>query len=241
MNVPCCKLRRVFFSSEPMDPWAIRCRVIRSRCTICPSLPPPARQKYRECGSSAPRTFPWKEKEDLQFYNGYGGFSADGREYVIETAAPARTTPAPWVNVIGYPEFGFMVSEAGSQCTWALNSGENRLTPWSNDPVRDPTGEALYLRDEETGEVWTPTPFPCRRRPTLPRHPRRGLHHFRAQLARPPPASDAFCQPGRPGQNYPPEGGKYPGLPSPDHRHAVCRVGVGHHPCRQHGLYHPGV
>ncbi len=53
-----------------------------------------------------------------------------------------------------------MVSEAGSQCTWALNSGENRLTPWSNDPVRDPTGEALYLRDEETGEVWTPTPLP---------------------------------------------------------------------------------
>ncbi|MHC1771303.1 MAG: hypothetical protein AB9907_06105 [Flexilinea sp.] len=55
-----------------------------------------------------------------------------------------------------------MVSEAGSQCTWALNSGENRLTPWSNDPVIDPTGEALYLRDEETGEVWTPTPLPCR-------------------------------------------------------------------------------
>jgi len=55
-----------------------------------------------------------------------------------------------------------MVSESGSQCTWALNSGENRLTPWSNDPVRDPSGEALYLRDEETGEVWSPTPLPAR-------------------------------------------------------------------------------
>ena len=96
----------------------------------------------------------------LQFYNGYGGFSADGREYIIDLP-PGKTTPAPWVNVIGYPQFGFMVSEAGSQCTWAVNSGENRLTPWSNDPVRDPTGEALYLRDEETGEVWTPTPFPA--------------------------------------------------------------------------------
>ena len=95
----------------------------------------------------------------LQFYNGFGGFSADGREYIIEVP-PGKTTPAPWVNVIGYPQFGFIVSEAGSQCTWAVNSGENRLTPWSNDPVRDPSGEALYLRDEETGEVWTPTPFP---------------------------------------------------------------------------------
>jgi cyclic beta-1,2-glucan synthetase len=97
---------------------------------------------------------------DLQFYNGYGGFRPDGREYVIELP-PGKTTPAPWVNVIGYPGFGFMVSESGSQTTWALNSGENRLTPWSNDPVRDPTGEALYLRDEETGEIWTPTPLPA--------------------------------------------------------------------------------
>lgn len=99
------------------------------------------------------------EDEQLQFFNGYGGFSQNGREYVIRLE-PGRPTPAPWVNVIGYPAFGFMVTEAGSQCTWSVNSGENRLTPWSNDPVRDPSGEALYLRDEETGEVWTPTPLP---------------------------------------------------------------------------------
>ncbi len=115
-------------------------------------------------------TFPLEEMSGLRNYNGYGGFSADGCEYVIDWNAaaqnreglpPARTTPAPWVNVIGYPDFGFLVSEAGSQCTWASNSSENRLTPWSNDPVSDPTGEALYLRDEETGEVWTPTPLPA--------------------------------------------------------------------------------
>ncbi len=124
-----------------------------------------------------PQTYPLKELQNLQFFNGYGGFSADGREYVIDWNSQKRspdapvvfgeeitnkkTTPAPWVNVIGYPGFGFMVSESGSQSTWALNSGENRLTPWSNDPVIDPTGEALYLRDEETGEVWTPTPLPA--------------------------------------------------------------------------------
>ena len=107
-----------------------------------------------------PQTFPLDKKNNLKFFNGYGGFSADGREYIIELP-PGMTTPAPWANVIGYPEFGFIVTEAGSQCTWSLNSGENRLTPWSNDPVRDPTGEALYLRDEETGEVWTPTPLPA--------------------------------------------------------------------------------
>ncbi|MBE0687163.1 MAG: hypothetical protein IH585_14325 [Anaerolineaceae bacterium] len=99
-------------------------------------------------------------KESLQFFNGYGGFSKDGREYVIELPA-GEFTPAPWVNVIGYQNFGFMVSETGSQSTWAENSGENRLTPWSNDPVCDPSGEVLYLRDEETGAVWTPTPLPA--------------------------------------------------------------------------------
>ncbi|HZW04658.1 MAG TPA: protein ndvB, partial [Anaerolineaceae bacterium] len=101
----------------------------------------------------------------LQFFNGYGGFSPDGQEYVIELP-PGTHTPLPWTNVIGYPEFGFLVTEAGSSTTWALNSGENRLTPWSNDPVTDPTGEALYLRDEETGRVWTPTPGPAGSRST---------------------------------------------------------------------------
>ena len=124
-----------------------------------PELTPTRQAEVTANAALTPQSLPLEEKGDLKFYNGYGGFSADGREYVIELP-PGRTTPAPWVNVIGYSGFGFMVSEAGSQCTWALNSGENRLTPWSNDPVRDPTGEALYLRDEETGEVWTPTPLP---------------------------------------------------------------------------------
>jgi cyclic beta-1,2-glucan synthetase len=119
----------------------------------------PSRQK--EDAAYLPPTPFFEEKNDLKFHNGTGGFRSDGREYIIELPA-GKTTPAPWVNVIGYPGFGFMVSEAGSQCTWALNSGENRLTPWSNDPVRDPTGEALYLRDEETGAVWTATPLPAR-------------------------------------------------------------------------------
>lgn len=96
----------------------------------------------------------------LLFDNGFGGFSPDGREYIIYLDGEHHP-PAPWVNVIANPEFGFLVSESGSATTWALNSGENRLTPWYNDPVIDPSGEVLYLRDEETTDVWTPTPRPA--------------------------------------------------------------------------------
>ncbi|WP_159593815.1 GH36-type glycosyl hydrolase domain-containing protein, partial [Chelativorans xinjiangense] len=96
----------------------------------------------------------------LLFDNGYGGFTEDGREYVIHLR-PEETTPAPWCNVLANDVFGTVVTEAGGGFTWAVNSGENRLTPWTNDPVADPAGEALYLRDEETAEVWTPTPRPA--------------------------------------------------------------------------------
>jgi len=98
--------------------------------------------------------------EELQQHNGYGGFTRDGREFVIDLQ-PGRPTPAPWSNVIANENFGFIVSESGSSYTWSQNSRENRLTPWSNDPVEDPAGEALYLRDETTGTVWSPLPQPA--------------------------------------------------------------------------------
>jgi len=91
--------------------------------------------------------------------NGIGGFSRDAREYVIATD-PARRTPQPWINVIANPAFGCVVSESGSGYTWFENAHEYRLTPWSNDPVCDPNTEAFYIRDEETGHYWSPTPLP---------------------------------------------------------------------------------
>ncbi|MCL5999347.1 MAG: hypothetical protein M1546_25280 [Chloroflexi bacterium] len=106
-----------------------------------------------------PPTAPIERPAGLRFDNSLGGFDADGHEYVMHLA-PGESTPAPWTNVIANPEFGFLVTETGSSCTWSINSGENRLTPWNNDPVRDETGEAIYLRDEENGEVWSPTPLP---------------------------------------------------------------------------------
>ncbi len=99
---------------------------------------------------------------DLSFFNGLGGFSNGGREYVT-ILGEGQSTPAPWINVIANDKlFGFQVSETGSGFTWSANSRENRLTPWSNDAVSDPAGEVIYLRDEASGEVWTPTPLPIR-------------------------------------------------------------------------------
>ncbi|MCR4308755.1 MAG: cyclic beta 1-2 glucan synthetase [Deltaproteobacteria bacterium] len=102
---------------------------------------------------------------DLIFFNGLGGFTPDGREYVI-TTAHGQETPAPWVNVLANPTFGSIISESGQACTWSENAHEFRLTPWNNDPVSDSGGEAFYIRDEESGTFWSPTSLPCRGRQT---------------------------------------------------------------------------
>jgi cellobiose phosphorylase len=109
-------------------------------------------------------------RHDLIFFNGLGGFTPDGREYVV-TTAPRQSTPAPWVNVLSNPRFGTVISENGLACTWSENAHEFRLTPWHNDPVSDSSGEAFYLRDEESGHFWSPTPLPSRgAKPYVTRH-----------------------------------------------------------------------
>jgi len=102
-------------------------------------------------------------EEELIFFNELGGFGQDGREYVIRLR-DGKCTPMPWCNVISNSQFGFLVTESGGGYTWCKNSRQNKLTPWSNDPVIDPPGEVIYLRDEDTGEVWTITPSPVRER-----------------------------------------------------------------------------
>ena len=106
----------------------------------------------------------------LAFYNGLGGFTSDGREYVIRLM-PGISTPAPWINVLANPTFGSVVTESGGGYTWFENAHTFRLTPWHNDPVCDPCGEAYYIRDEETGQFWSPTPQPAAgRTPYVCRH-----------------------------------------------------------------------
>jgi len=121
-----------------------------------PELLEPLAKKRASREPSAPLPF-----LELPYFNGLGGFTGDGREYAIYLG-PDTHTPAPWVNVIANPTFGTLVSETGSGFTWYGNSQRNRLTQWSNDPVMDPPSEALYIRDEDAGEYWTPTPAPIR-------------------------------------------------------------------------------
>ena len=119
------------------------------------ALPPPRRVPP----AAVPQ--PVAVPPNLEYFNGLGGFAADGREYVTILGA-GRSLPAPWINVIANPSFGFQVAAEGGGYTWSLSSRENQLTPWSNDPVTDRPGEVIYLRDEESGELWGPTALPIR-------------------------------------------------------------------------------
>jgi len=120
-------------------------------------LPPTLRPTQTAEPEQTPTPLP---PRNLIFENGPGGFTPDGREYVI-ALEPGQTTPAPWCNVIASPHIGTVVSESGGMYTWAGNAHEFRITPWYNDPVSDSSGEAFYLRDEETGRFWSLMPLPA--------------------------------------------------------------------------------
>ncbi|MDB5839118.1 MAG: glycosyl transferase [Herminiimonas sp.] len=126
---------------------------------LSPSLSRRPPERGYKAAPAAPQTLPMPR--NLEFFNGLGGFDKDGREYVTVLNA-GNTTPAPWINVIANPGFGFQVSAEGSGYTWAENSRENQLTPWSNDPVQDPIAEAIYVRDEVSGDLWSATAQPIR-------------------------------------------------------------------------------
>jgi cyclic beta-1,2-glucan synthetase len=120
----------------------------------------PAQFQPRSPSQTYPESAP--EPPKLSFFNGLGGFAHAGREYVV-MLGEGQWSPAPWSNVVANNnDFGFLITETGAGFTWALNSHENRLTTWSNDTVSDPPSEVIYLRDEDSGATWTPTPLPIR-------------------------------------------------------------------------------
>jgi cyclic beta-1,2-glucan synthetase len=121
-------------------------------------MPPPQALRVNRRAEHVSQPLPFLE---LPYFNGFGGFTGDGREYAIYLG-PNAVTPLPWVNVMANPVFGALVSESGSGSCWYGNSQSNRLTPWNNDPVSDPSSEAIYIRDEDTGIFWSPTPLPIR-------------------------------------------------------------------------------
>jgi cyclic beta-1,2-glucan synthetase len=121
----------------------------------------PRRREARPAVAERPEPEALPERPRREFDNDLGGFVDEGREYSI-VLDEGHWTPAPWINVIANERIGFQVSESGSGYTWALNSRENQLTPWSNDPVSDPPGEVIYVRDDESGRLWGPTLLPIR-------------------------------------------------------------------------------
>src|SRR5438874_11575678 len=122
--------------------------------TVKPRLLLPGRQFREE--PSAPLAF-----MELKYFNGLGGFTQDGKEFVIYLG-PGRQTPLPWINIMANPKFGAFVSESGAEFVWGRNSQNDRLTPWFNDPISDPPGTAIYIRDDDIGVVWSPTSQPIR-------------------------------------------------------------------------------
>jgi cellobiose phosphorylase len=119
---------------------------------------PPRLVPGKRLGEEPSAPLPFME---LPYFNGLGGFTEDGREYAIYLG-PGTVTPAPWCNVMANENFGALVSESGPGFCWCGNSQMNRITPWSNDPVSDPANDAIYIRDDETGTFWSPTPLPIR-------------------------------------------------------------------------------
>lgn len=126
------------------------------RATRRTALPEPLSFTER---SGPRRSTPPPARPELLFDNGLGGFTPDGREYRIRVDRERRT-PQPWSNVLANPWFGAVVTEQGTCFTWSKNCQRHRLSPWSNDPLLDPSGEAIYVRDDEDGAVWSATPRP---------------------------------------------------------------------------------
>jgi cyclic beta-1,2-glucan synthetase len=131
-----------------------------------PQDPPGAARLRRENSGEDLRSHAPHLVPALEYFNGLGGFDAGAREYVV-VLDDGQWTPAPWINVIANPQFGFLASADGSGSTWSLNAQQNQITPWCNDPVSDTPAEAIYIRDENSGDLWSATPLPIRERSSV--------------------------------------------------------------------------
>ena len=189
-----CRRRRVPCSSPSAAACATSSRSCRS--------PRRCREVGRKRPAQASRGDTPRAVPTLEYFNGLGGFASAGREYVTILEQDQRT-PAPWINVVANPHFGFQVSADGAGSTWSLNARENQLTPWSNDPVSDPPSEVIYLRDAASGEVWTrdAAAHPAAGSP-LCRASRLRLHPLRTRIARSRSGPDAIRSLGRFGEDF---------------------------------------
>ena len=197
----------------------------------CRCRPRPPRRRPRRWGSPRQR--------NLEFFNGLGGFDDDGREYVIALEG-GQTTPAPWINVIANSRFGFQVSADGAGYTWCGNSRDHQLTPWSNDPVSDPPGEALYLRDLDTRRGLEPDGFAYSRRRSLRRPPRLRLFDVSARRPRDRLRAAAVRAARHDGESLAPVAPQRFPARAPDQRDPLRRMDARRPARRQRALHHLG-
>ena len=137
----------------PVEEWSLIERVRRDVLSEPGDAPPASVDGDASAQKIAPPAAPSK------YANGMGRIAEHG-EYEMQISG-THVPPAPWANIIANPNAGFCITERGAGFAWAESSYFFRLTPWHNDPVSDPSGEVLYLRDDESGYVWTPTPAPA--------------------------------------------------------------------------------
>ncbi len=137
----------------------LRRQLQRPEALTAPVIVPPT-PTGRPARAGRPPDHALPLESTVEFWNGYGGFHADGTEYAM-ILHDRDTTPAPWINVLANPDFGCQVSADGLGAIWSGNARENQLTPWSNDAASEPPGDMIYLRDLDTGQVWSPTLAPA--------------------------------------------------------------------------------
>ena len=80
-----------------------------------------------------------ENKEKLIFDNGFGGFKNNGKEYVIYN----KNTPTPWCNIIANKTFGTIITNNGCGYTYAYNSGEFKISSWTNEMVINDKSEGF--------------------------------------------------------------------------------------------------
>lgn len=148
---------RVFDQLERAELAAVQARETATVAVIAPAKAEPQPKTRKQAISASPRAgdFEWAGGDGLSNWNGFGGFDKGGAEYVVRLTG-ARTTPQPWINVMANASFGFHTSAEGASFTWSRNSRDFQLTPWTNDPVSNRPGEAIYIRDEDNGDVFSP-------------------------------------------------------------------------------------
>ncbi len=200
---------------------------MESKSMLEPVVPP--LRVTREVTLAPPAPLPPRE---LLFPNGLGGFTRDGHEYVI-TLRPGESTPAPWVNVLANPFFGTVISESGAAYTWVENAHEFRLTPWSNDPVQDPTGRGLLHPRRADRPILVSHPHARPRRRALCHPPRFWLHRLRAHREWHRLRILGLRRDGRPGEIQCPQAAQRLGPPAPLVRHRLLRMGPGRPPAEE--------